>query len=146
MKKIAACFFTLLFSCILNASDCFFMAGRDYRIDPDLLRAIAWNESRLNPVALGKNTDNSIDVGMMQINSQHFVKLNEMGITPEHLRNDICMNIYTGAYYLAIAFQRWGYTWRAVGAYNAGFKNDPIQEAKRLKYAGKVKAIYRKIK
>lgn len=28
------------------AQDCFELAGRDYKIDPDLLRAISWHESR----------------------------------------------------------------------------------------------------
>ncbi|EPS7512883.1 lytic transglycosylase, partial [Shigella flexneri] len=27
------------------AQDCFELAGRDYKIDPDLLRAISWHES-----------------------------------------------------------------------------------------------------
>lgn len=29
-----------------KAGDCFDLAGRDYKIDPDLLRAISWKESR----------------------------------------------------------------------------------------------------
>ncbi|HGJ5884550.1 lytic transglycosylase domain-containing protein [Arsenophonus sp.] len=74
------------------------------RIDPDLLRAIAWVESKYNPNAIGKN-NNSIDIGLMQINSQHINYLKSLGITPYQLRNDACMNIYTGAY-------------------NAGFKNN----------------------
>lgn len=56
------------------------------------------------------------------------------------------MNIYTGAYILALAFHRWGYSWRAVGAYNAGFSNSRVQESKRLQYAGEVKQIYEGIK
>ncbi|WP_244578803.1 transglycosylase SLT domain-containing protein, partial [Escherichia coli] len=50
---------------------------------------------------------------------QHFNELARYGIKPEHLTTDPCMNIYTGAYYLAIAFKKWGVTWEAVGAYNA---------------------------
>nr|UKU10047.1 lytic transglycosylase [Enterobacter asburiae] len=56
------------------------------------------------------------------------------------------MNIYTGAYYLAIAFKRWGYSWRAVGAYNAGFRETEAQERKRQKYAEEIRAIYYGIK
>lgn len=55
------------------------------------------------------------------------------------------MNIYTGAYYLAVAFQRWGYNWRAVGAYNAGFSDKTEQEKKRQKYAKEIKGIYMKM-
>ncbi len=41
----------------------------------------------------------------MQVDSQHFNELDRYGIKPEHLTTDPCMNIYTGAYYLAIAFK-----------------------------------------
>lgn len=58
----------------------------------------------------------------MQIDSQHFNELSRYGIKPDHLLTDACMNIYTGAYYLAKAFNKWGVSWDAVGAYNAGFK------------------------
>lgn len=146
MKRIAVSLLSLLFSGILNAADCFDLAGKDYRIDPDLLRAIAWNESRFNPGAIGKNTDKTIDVGVMQINSQHFTELDTVGITQEHLLNDACMNIYTGAYYLAIAFKKWGVNWQAVGAYNAGFKKTETQALRRYEYAIKIEATYRAIK
>jgi soluble lytic murein transglycosylase-like protein len=33
------------------------MAGRDYRIDPDLLRAISWQESKWVVDAVGKNRE-----------------------------------------------------------------------------------------
>ncbi len=64
----------------------------------------------------------------MQIHSQNFSHLAQFGITPHQLYTDSCLNIYTGAYYLAIAFKRWGYSWRAVGAYNAGFRETDAQE------------------
>ncbi|CDL07751.1 X polypeptide [Klebsiella pneumoniae IS53] len=41
---------------------------------------------------------------MMQIDSQHFNELSRYGIKPDHLLSDACLNIYTGAYYLAQAF------------------------------------------
>lgn len=129
-----------------SSPDCFDLAGRDYRIDPDLLRAIAWNESKYNPYATGKNKDASVDVGIMQINSQHFTTLRSYGITPAHLLNDACMNIYTGAYYLAIAFNKWGVNWRSVGAYNAGFKENGTQNQRRLNYAKKIHHTYTQIK
>ncbi|PAV01689.1 hypothetical protein CBG25_15240 [Arsenophonus sp. ENCA] len=82
----------------------------------------------------------------MQINSQHINYLKSLGITPYQLRNDACMNIYTGAYFLALAFNKWGVTWQAIGAYNAGFKNNEIQNKRRLIYARKINEVYRKIK
>ncbi len=67
----------------------------------------------------------------MQVDSQHFNELARYGIKPEHLTTDPCMNIYTGAYYLAIAFKKWGVTWEAVGAYNAGFRKTERQNQRR---------------
>jgi soluble lytic murein transglycosylase-like protein len=56
------------------------------------------------------------------------------------------MNIYTGAYILAIAVNRWGMTWKAVGAYNAGFANTVLQEQRRTIYANKVYSALKAIK
>ncbi|EFB3150142.1 TPA: transglycosylase SLT domain-containing protein, partial [Escherichia coli] len=68
------------------------------------------------------------------------------GIKPEHLTTDPCMNIYTGAYYLAIAFKKWGVSWEAVGAYNAGFRKTERQNQRRFAYASDVYRIYAGIK
>ncbi|MGK4357872.1 transglycosylase SLT domain-containing protein [Enterobacter cloacae] len=128
------------------AQDCFDMAGRDYHIEPDLLRAISFRESSWHPDAMNVISNQSYAVGMMQIHSQNFSHLAQYGITAANLFRDPCMNIYTGAYYLAIAFKRWGYSWRAVGAYNAGFSETEVQEMKRQKYAEEIRAIYNGIK
>nr|WP_181375092.1 transglycosylase SLT domain-containing protein [Pectobacterium carotovorum]ALG88567.1 lytic transglycosylase [Pectobacterium carotovorum] len=139
----------LLLFCIslsVKASDCFDMAGRDYKIDPDLLRAIAFRESSFTPHAINYVSDKSYALGGMQIHSQNFSHLAQYGITPNLLLSDPCLNIYTGAYYLAVAFKRSGVTWDAVGAYNAGFSDEKKQKIKRLKYASEVHKIYNKIK
>ncbi|HIB1651667.1 TPA: transglycosylase SLT domain-containing protein, partial [Salmonella enterica subsp. enterica serovar Muenchen] len=73
-------------------------------------------------------------------------ELARYGITPEHLTTDPCMNIYTGAYYLAIAFKKWGVSWEAVGAYNAGFRKSERQNQRRLAYASDIYRIYTGIK
>lgn len=145
MKKI---FLALIISIVAHsaAADCFDMAGRDYHIDPDLLKAIAWNESNYNTSITGKNPLTGFGAGLMQIDSQHFSELSRYGIKPEHLLNDACMNIYTGAYYLAIAFKKWGVNWQAVGAYNAGFKKSEKQAIRRYKYASRIESTYRAIK
>ncbi|HGR4371287.1 TPA: lytic transglycosylase, partial [Klebsiella pneumoniae] len=46
MRKKMAFAALLLISTPVWATDCFDLAGRDYRIDPDLLRAISWQESK----------------------------------------------------------------------------------------------------
>lgn len=136
----------LTIPCLVIAQDCFEMAGRDYRIEPDLLRAISFRESSWRDNALNIVSHNEYAVGKMQIHSQNFSHLAQFGITPQQLYTDSCLNIYTGAYYLAIAFKRWGYSWKAVGAYNAGFRETEAQERKRQKYAKEIQAIYVRIK
>ncbi|EJD6094569.1 transglycosylase SLT domain-containing protein [Citrobacter freundii] len=136
----------LLISSSVLSQDCFDRAGIDYHIEPDLLRAIAFKESSWRDNALNIVSPKEYSIGQMQIHSQNLPHLAHFGITAEKLYQDACLNIYTGAYYLAIAFKRWGYSWRSVGAYNAGFRNTAIQENKRLKYAQEVQTIYTSLK
>lgn len=55
MRKQLVLATLLLISMPAWSADCFDMAGRDYRIDPDLLRAISWQESKWKVNAIGKN-------------------------------------------------------------------------------------------
>ncbi|MBL0612456.1 transglycosylase SLT domain-containing protein [Aeromonas jandaei] len=144
MKKL----FTLMLflSQNVSAADCFDLAGQAYRIDPDLLRATSFRESSFNPRALNVVSEKKYAVGLMQIHSSNFSHLAQFGITPEGLYRDPCLNIYTGAYYMAHAIKRMGYNWEAVGAYYAGFSASPEQAAKRKWYAQRVKATYEDIK
>ncbi|WP_159282817.1 transglycosylase SLT domain-containing protein [Rahnella variigena] len=135
-----------MFTFAANASDCFDAAGRDYHIDSDLLRAVAFRESSMDSQAMNIVSQDKYAAGKMQIHSQNFSHLSRFGITPQKLYSDECMNIYTGAYYLAIAFKRWGVNWESVGAYNAGFSQKSEQKAKRFKYGKEVHTIYMNIK
>ena len=91
-------------------------------VHPTLLRAIAWVESRGNPAALNWNTDaagtrTSYDVGLMQINSWWY----ERGLKDLWLQmGDPCVNVAAGAWVLRQCVDQYGYTWNAVGCYNAG--------------------------
>lgn len=144
MKKLFT--LMLLLSQNVSAADCFDLAGQAYRIDPDLLRATSFRESSFNPRALNVVSETKYAVGLMQIHSSNFSHLAQFGITPTVLYNDPCMNIYTGAYYMAIAIKRLGYNWEAVGAYYAGFSKSPEQSAKRKWYMERVKSTYEQIK
>jgi soluble lytic murein transglycosylase-like protein len=130
------CAFVVALSGLLSAQQsvaqsdyCFEEAGKLYNINPTLLWAIAKVESEFNPSAISKNKNGSYDFGVMQINSFWHRTFgdetwNELG--------DTCTNVQAGAWILAQSIETYGYTWEAVGYYNARSK------AKREKYVQKV--------
>jgi len=129
-----------------GASDnCWVSAGERYGVAPDLLYAIARVESGLNPYAreVRSGTESR---GLMQVNSYWYPALRRIGISPDDLWNP-CTNIHVGAWILAQEIARYGNTWTAIGAYNAGgaarngMKNKmPLY----IEYAAKVyKKLYR---
>ncbi len=108
-----------------SVADCFDRAGIYYQIDPDYLRAIAWQESNFNPHAKNKNKDGSFDLGVMQINRKTFstIKNEYPTLTESDLINHPCLNIHLGAMILSRNFASYGKNWLAVGMYNAGMRN-----------------------
>jgi soluble lytic murein transglycosylase-like protein len=117
------------------AHACWEQAAERYGVSSELLYAIAQTESGLDPHAIGSNRNGSRDIGLMQINSAWLPKLSTLGIAERDLF-DPCTSIHVGAWILAGNVQRLGYTWEAVGAYNA------TNPALRRAYAGRV---YRQI-
>jgi soluble lytic murein transglycosylase-like protein len=113
------------------ARACWEEAANKYGIDANLLYAIAKTESNLNPHALNKNKNGSYDIGLMQINSTWLPTLRKYGLDEKQLYEP-CTSIQVAAWILAQNVQRFGYTWNAVGAYNA---NSP---SLRLRYELKV--------
>lgn len=97
---------------------CFERAEATYGIHRDLLRAIAQQESGLNPLAIHKNANGSVDVGLMQINSQWWPRLTQAGFDTAWLY-DPCYNVMFGSWILAQNVARRGMTWEAVGAYHS---------------------------
>jgi soluble lytic murein transglycosylase-like protein len=96
-------------------------------------------ESQMRPSAIGKpNRDGSYDIGLMQINSTWLPKLSQWGITEASLL-DGCVNAYVGTWILAGNIKRLGYTWNAVGAFNA------LSPSKRAVYVANVYRQYLKI-
>lgn len=102
----------------LPAHACWEDAASRYQVSSVLLYAIARTESGLNPQAIGRNTNGSRDIGLMQINSAWLPTLASHGIGERDLFEP-CTNIHVGAWILAGNVSRLGYTWEAVGAYNA---------------------------
>jgi soluble lytic murein transglycosylase-like protein len=122
---------------VADLDACFAEAARRYNIADELLYAIAAQESRLDPAAVGWNGDGSRDIGLMQINSWWLPALAEFGID-EHRLLEPCTNIAVGAWILAGNIARYGYTWDAIGAYNAGTGVTEMIRMRREAYAHKV--------
>ena len=116
---------------IASKAACFEEAASRYQVPSVLLKAISRVESAGNPNALNRNKDGSVDIGHMQINSRWLPKLSHFGISRDQLW-DPCTNTLVGAWILAQNVQRIGYSWNAVGAYNAS------SPEKRDRYARKV--------
>lgn len=144
MKYTNVGLFLIVFLSMSSAqANCWKRAASMFNISPELLYAIAQQESSLDPSAVGHNRDGSYDLGLMQINSLHLPSLRKLGISKQQL-NDPCLSIIVGASILADMMKRYGYTWEAVGAYNAGTAPDKL--AKRMHYAEQVWRRYQKLK
>ncbi|SPP32657.1 hypothetical protein ARAF_3024 [Arsenophonus endosymbiont of Aleurodicus floccissimus] len=144
--KNLMCLFFLIISKI-SLTDCFYRAGSYYKINPDYLREIAWQESNFDP-AKNKNKDGLFDLGVIQINSQTFnvIKNEYPTLTETDLINHPCLNIHISAMILSRNFVSYGKNWLAVGMYNAGMKNTNTLIKNRYHYARKIYQNYQKIK
>jgi len=125
---------TLALSCALSGvarADCLDDAAAFQHVSVSLMRGIAQVESGMNPNAVNTNTNGTVDIGLMQINSTWLPTLAREGITRESLF-DACTNAYVGAWILSQNIRQLGANWNAIGAYNSASPD------KRLAYARKV--------
>ena len=120
---------------IAASSYCFDEAGAEYSVSPQLLWTIAKTESSFAPRAIRWDRNGTYDYGVMQINSSWAPKL---GKAVWQSLDDPCTNIRAGAWIMAQCVRRYGYTWEAVGCYNAS------SERKGAKYARKVYAVFKR--
>lgn len=113
----------------LNASsnNAFIEAGKVYKLNPKLLWAIAYKESRFNPKAINKaNKNGTYDIGLMQINSAHLDWLKkDYGITEKDLFSKPKINIYVGALILRKCFDKHGANVNGLTCYNGRIKDNP---------------------
>jgi len=124
---------SLMFCPIVAKASCIDDAASRYNIPVSILKAISQVESSNNPRAINRNKDGSFDIGYMQINTRWIPTLNRYGIRGSDLY-DLCTNTYIGAWIIAQNVSRMGYSWEAIGAYNARNRN------KRNIYAHKIAA------
>ncbi|MDY7577172.1 lytic transglycosylase domain-containing protein [Herbaspirillum sp. RTI4] len=99
-------------------ADCFDAAARYHQVNAEVLRAIARVESGGNPVAMHRNANGTTDYGLMQINSVHFAELERYGITQENVKQ-ACSNVFIAAWRVRRMMNKYGNTWRAIGAYHS---------------------------
>ena len=115
----------LLAPCIGSAS-CWEEAGRHYAIDPLLLQAIGWKESRGWSHAVGPTLkDGNQALGVMQVNTIHLPALAAFNIQRQDLF-DACTSQKVGAWVLSDCIKIFGSTWKAVGCYYAGAKSKAV--------------------
>ncbi|ALN93539.1 lytic transglycosylase domain-containing protein [Lysobacter gummosus] len=100
------------------AADCIDDAANYQRVHPQVLRAIAYHESRMRPQTVNYNKNRTTDIGLMGINTVHNNELSRHGIDQERLF-DPCVNAYVGAWLLRRKVDRYGQTWKAVAAYHS---------------------------
>jgi len=122
MMKMFLRLFAIGFGASLAAApahaDCFDEAAKYQKVNPLILRAIAWQESHNQPDAMNKNANGSIDYGLMQINSVHLTQLAQYGISTTTLMQP-CKSVYIAAWHLRQRMNKYGNTWQAVGAYHS---------------------------
>ncbi|MGH8038002.1 MAG: lytic transglycosylase domain-containing protein [Pseudomonas sp.] len=115
-------FFGWLLCALLPSSyamaDCIDDAAAYQQVHPAVLRAIAFNESGMRAATLNHNTNGTVDIGLMGINTVHLAELSRHGVDQVVL-TEPCANAYVGAWYLKRMMVRHGNNWRAVGAYHS---------------------------
>lgn len=107
------------FSVAAESPDCITEAAQCFQINPLLIKAIIWHESKNQQQAINYNKNKTVDVGVMQINTVHFSTLKSRGIDEQLLRQNSCANVYSGAWILKQSINRYGYTWDGVGSYHS---------------------------
>lgn len=97
-----------------QVADALIAAAEKNNLDPALVVAVAWKESGFCREAYGVNTNDTVDRGLMQLNSRTFRNLNEEDFYNPSLNADL------GASYLKSLLDKAGNTATALAMYNAG--------------------------
>lgn len=112
-----------------NATFCFYEAGLEQNVSPQLLWAISKVESGHNPYAYNLNKNGTYDYCHMQINS---IWHKTLGPEAWKSLSDPCKCTKVAAWILRQCINQYGYTWEAVGCYHSRTPD------KRDRYARKV--------
>lgn len=100
--------------------------GRQYNVDPRLLSALIWTESRFNPASIG----DAGEIGLMQVTetaAREWAEAEEFDAFQKNDLFDPSVNVRAGTWYLSQAIQRWSHKKDplpfALAEYNAGRSN-----------------------
>jgi soluble lytic murein transglycosylase-like protein len=138
---IATC---LLLALSVARADCTDRAAARYRLDADLLRAMAEQESYNRVDALGPLlADGNRAIGKMGINTIHLPQLEAYGVTREDLLTE-CGSVFVGAWIFARYVSMARSVWDAVGVYNTGPKSS--NTAAQARYIAAVRRRYERIR
>ncbi len=127
--------------------ECFNLASKKYGVSKEILKAIAFTESKMQPYAvnvngkgyvfsdlrkafffLKNNLEKNPDIGIMQINYKWFRVLH----IPFWYGLDPCYSIMLGAYILRRKIDKYGDNWFGIAAYHSVSKRSNILYAWRL--------------
>ena len=97
---------------------CIAGAARHHGVNAAVLHAILRVESGLDPRAIGRNADGSVDLGIGQVNSRHLPVLARHGVLPGHLM-DGCVGAYVAAWHLSTLIAAHGNSWTTVARYHS---------------------------
>jgi len=120
MRNLFAILFVAATPVVQASGVCWERAALESGTSVELLQAIAWVESSMQPHAVNSShlkTTGTRDIGLVGVNTAPNV-LRQFGLSESELF-DPCTNVRTGARILKEKFDRFGTTWEAVGAYNA---------------------------
>lgn len=99
-------------------ADCVVDAARASGMPVAALFAILATEGGKTGEALS-NRNGTWDMGPFQVNTAHVNELAAMGIAPETVLRDGCVNAYAAAWLLRKEYRRTGDLWEAIGTYHS---------------------------
>ncbi len=90
-----------------------------YGVSYFLLKAVAVTENdQLDPYIIRRNTNNTKDLGLMQINTLWIKEFPELGLSESNLL-DPDKNIEVAAIILSGLIKQYGYSWETIGRYHS---------------------------
>ena len=119
MKRLIIFLFFLVSGVAHAAPSCWDYAGAHFKLDPWRLMAIAGVESRFTHGALGNNTNNTSDLGLMQVNTIHLKEAARYGISKTDMQYDSCKNVVFAAYILKQCIGKYGDNVWGYGCYHS---------------------------